>query len=312
MMNAPIITSDKAYKHRCADTAFWQPYVSCVLQRHDLAVNGSPITAGFNSTYPVFITDDLVIKFFGYRNNWQAVFKNEMAAHRCLATNPDIKAPQIIASGELFEDSESPWAYSIARRIPGNSWLNTQLTRKQQIDLVKSIGQQLKLIHDLPINDQLQTDHNWSTLDLKAAAKQSVLPNHLIAQIADFIAQLDPFDKVFVNSDIVAMHVFVNNAQLSGIIDWGDATVADRHYELGKLCLEFPGDKELLTTFINASNWPVNKNFARQALGLAIYRQAVGLTQHNTFDVFYKIPDVLPLDEITNLDELADQLFNVN
>ncbi|MDF1759638.1 MAG: aminoglycoside phosphotransferase family protein [Coxiellaceae bacterium] len=311
MMNAPIITSDKAYKNRCADTAFWQPYVSSVLQRHNLAADGTPITAGFNSTYPVFITGDLVIKFFGYRNNWQAVFKNEMAAHRCLATNPDIKAPQIIASGELFEDTESPWAYSIARRIPGNSWLNTPLTRKQQIDLIKNIGQQLKLVHALPVSNQLKTDHNWSSLDLKAAARKSVLPDHLIAQIDDFIIQLDPFDTVFVNSDIVAMHVFVNNAQLSGIIDWGDATVADRHYELGKLCLEFPGDKELLKTLLDASNWPVSKNFANQSLGLALYRQAVGLTQHNTFDVFYKIPQVITLDEITNLNELANQLFNI-
>ncbi|MDF1653781.1 MAG: aminoglycoside phosphotransferase family protein [Coxiellaceae bacterium] len=305
-MNAPTIKSDREYKRYCADTSFWQPIITSVLQCHDIAHNNTPLTAGFNSTYPVFLMTDLVIKFFGYRDNWQEVFNNEMAAHQCLATNPKIAAPKILASGYL---SDNTWGYSISNRIAGDSWLNTNPTREQQISIIKELGQQLNLIHALPTNSALKNDKDWHSLDLKAAARQSVLPNHLIEQIDDFIATLDPFDKVLVNSDIVYMHIFVNKAHLSGIIDWGDTTITDRHYEIGKLCLEFPCDKELLHTLLNASNWPITESFARQSLGLALYRQAVGLTQHHTFDVFYKIPDVVSLDEIKNLDQLAEILF---
>ena len=70
-------------------------------------------------------------------------------------------------------------------------------------------------------------------------------------------------------------------------------------------------DKSLLKIMLDHSNWPVKKNFATQALGLALYRQAVGLTQHNSFDVFYKLPDLMPLDSISSLDELAEVLFGV-
>src|SRR3990167_8937129 len=118
-------------------------------------------------------------------------------------------------------------------------------------------------------------------------------------------------DICFVNGDIVDTHVFIENGHLTGIIDWGDATVIDKHYELGKLLDTFDWDKGLLKTVLETSNWPVKKNFSKQSLGLALYRQAVGLTQHNSFDVFYKLPNLLPLEDIATLDDLADILFDV-
>ena len=59
----------------------------------------------------------------------------------------------------------------------------------------------------------------------KAGAHQSSLPKHLIPQIDDFMETLDPFDRVFVNGDMVFMHIFVKDGNLSGIIDWGDAVL---------------------------------------------------------------------------------------
>ena len=163
----------------------------------------------------------------------------------------------------------------------------------------------------MPTDNQLKHDHLWSKLNFRIAVEKSILPRHLVAQVDDFIAKLDDFDRCFVNGDIVDTHVFIENGHLSGIIDWGDAAVTDRHYELGKLLDTFDWDKKLLKTVLDTSNWPVKKNFSKQALGLALYRQAVGLTQHSSFDVFYKLPDLLPLEDIATLDELADILFGV-
>lgn len=53
------------------------------------------------------------------------------------------------------------------------------------------------------------------------------------------------------------------------------------------------------------------KLFAHQALTCAFHRQAVGLAQHRTMDVFHKVPDLVALEDIETLDELAEALFGV-
>lgn len=45
---------------------------------------------------------------------------------------------------------------------------------------------------------------------------------------------------------LLAHGVEGGHGHLSGIIDWGDAAIMDRHYELDELCLEIPSDKVLL------------------------------------------------------------------
>ena len=74
---------------------------------------------------------------------------------------------------------------------------------------------------------------------------------------ADYLARLGPFDPVFVNGDMMYRHIFVQGGRLSAIIDWGDAIITDRHYELAKLHLDtFDCDKGLLRALLEASDWP--------------------------------------------------------
>jgi hygromycin-B 7''-O-kinase len=304
-------SSHQAYRLHKGDIAFWHPYVCKALSQHRIKYHDIALSAGFNSTYPVFLTEKYVIKFFGHRDNWQNIFNNECAAYQLLAQDARIRVPQMIAQGQLFDGPESTWPYIISTRMAGSSWLESDITSTQKLQLVEALGTQIQYIHALPVNETLNNDTDWQQLNIKAAAQQSVLPVHLTEQVDDFVKQLTPFDKVFVNGDIVAMHVFINNGRLSGIIDWGDAVITDRHYELGKLCLDiFPGDKKLLQVFLKASNWPIKNNFPAQALGMALYRQAVGLTQHHTFDVFYQLPDRFNLNQVKSLDDLAGLLFD--
>jgi hygromycin-B 7''-O-kinase len=71
----------------------------------------------------------------------------------------------------------------------------------------------------------------------------------------------------------------------------------------------FECDKALLRVFLDASGWPVGNDFPHRALGLGLYRQAVGLTLHHTMDVFEPIAARFPLNDIGTLDELATELF---
>ena len=310
--NTPHFDSNAEYINHKANVALWQPFIKSVLKRHKLMHHFTTIIPGFNSTNPVFICNDIVIKFFGHRPNWQTTYNNELAIYKHLTCNPNICAPTYIISDQLDNNKKNCWPYIISSKITGKTWLNSTLTKQQQQTIVSELGKQLHYLHNLPVDDSLPSDQSWPTLDLETAAQHSSLPQHLINQINPFISKLDRFDRVLTNGDIVSMHVFINNDHLSGIIDWGDAVVTDRHYDIGKLVLSlFPGNKSLLNTLLKTSNWPIKQNFPKQTLGLALYRQAVGLTQHHSFDIFYQLSDIFPMNQAKSLDELADWLFKV-
>lgn len=307
-----VVSSSQHYQSILTNTNFWQPYILHIANKHNLILDNSSITAGYNGTYPVFIVGKYVFKFFGFRPAWQQVFMDENKVHNILASDKSLLVPQIIHSDYLFDRrSPEPWPYNIMTKIEGKSFLEYQVDDIDKINIAKDLGKLIKKIHKLPCH----LPHNktfWQNLDLITAARKSILPKHLISQIPNFINQLSPFDNVLVNADIVETHVFINKGRLSGVIDWGDAAFIDRHYELGKLHLNvFDTDKKLLKAFLDAAEWPMTSNFHIQAMGLALYRQAAGLTQHSSFDIFYKIPNLIPLDEIASLEQLAEVLFKI-
>jgi hygromycin-B 7''-O-kinase len=307
----PTFASIQEHVARLGDIGFWWPYVGEILGRHDLAGAGREPVAGFNATYPTFLYGDLVVKLFGYLRSWRASHAAERAAHALVATDPEIAAPRVLADGQLYDDVGAPWPYLITTRMSGIDSLRAELSTEEWLSVAAELGTQVRRVHALRPSG-VATDADWPALDITAAAEQSSLPPHLIAQIDDYLAGPESFDRVFVHGDLVAMHVFVENGRLTGIIDWGDAMVTDRHYELIQLYRDtFGCDKELLRVFLGASDWPVGADFPRRALGLALHRQAVGLAQHPKIDVFEPIAALLPLQDIATLDDLATELFTV-
>lgn len=305
-----IFGNEQEYRSHLANTNYWWPHISYVLNQNNLNNNfdKGDIKCGYNPTYPVFIIDNLVIKFFGHRSNWQDAFTTESRAHALLSGDQTILVPRIIAKGRLCEGSY-PWSYIIYQKVKGRSWLDSDLMFMDKCGIAKSIGEQLYKVHNLNIDGQIFKCPDWNKLDLKHAIGKSVLPDYFKEQVEEFVSDLGN-GKSLANGDIVPTHIFVDeNNALSGIIDWGDATLADKHYELGKLMDSFDWDKRLLKVMLDAYNWPWNKDFPRRALSMSIYRQAVGLTQHSSFDVFHKLPEIIPLEDIVTLDELSAALF---
>jgi aminoglycoside phosphotransferase (APT) family kinase protein len=311
MIAPPTFASLQEHVSRLGDIEFWQPYIAEILERHHLTDAGWQPAAGCNATYPIFLYGDVVVKLFGYSHAWRASHASERAAYALLATNPDIAVPRLLAEGQLYYGVDAAWPYLITTQMSGVSWRNAGLSAKQKFSVAADLGRQVRRIHALrPAG--ISTHADWSTVNVAAGAERSSLPQHLIAQIDEYLARLGPFDRAFCHGDLVADHVFVQNGRLVGIIDWGDAMVNDRHYELIQPYRDmFDCNKALLRVFLEASNWPVGKDFPRQALGLALHRQAVGLTQHHTMDVFEPIAALLPRQDFGTLDELATELFAV-
>ncbi len=307
MNDAPHFTSDRDYAARLSDVDFWFPLIEKILRRHGFLDASETPCAGTGGTYPTFIVGNRVIKLFGHLPLWKQSLGAEHAAHKLIATDPEILAPTLLAEGALFADGS--WPYLVTTRMEGTPWHDLSLSPAQETAIAGQLGAQIKRVHALPLPQDFSPNHP-TIKEIIASARASLFPAHLIDLVEGFFAAPEKPDNVFVHGDIFTRHVFVKNNRLTGIIDWGDARIADRHFELAKIHLNlFAGDKTLLRGFLDAANWPVGKDFARRCLKQALRQNAIGQKLHLSNDTFFLLPEILPLEKIRTLEELADQLF---
>jgi aminoglycoside phosphotransferase len=310
MHTPPTFASREALDASLDDVDFWAPYVDEILARHGLAEAGRELVAGYNVTYPTFVSGDVVVKLFGHYPSWRERHAAERGAYELIGTDSAIAAPTLLGEGRLYDlDAEAHWPYLVTTRVPGVASWRAALSPDQRRAIAVELGQQVRRIHELPPFG-VATDADQPELDVAAAAAQSSLPPHLVAQVDAYVTGLGPFDPVFIHGDIVANHVFVDSDHLTGIIDWGDAMVTDRHVELIQVYRDmFDCDKDLFRVFLDAADWPVDADFPRLALGHALRRQALMRAQHDGGDVFEPIAAAFPLQDIATLDDLATELF---
>jgi hypothetical protein len=179
------------------------------------------------------------------------------------------------------------------------------LSDEQQLALAADVGRQIGRLHRLPIPDGLPLI-DPADLDIAGGVGRRSLPPHLAEQAVAYVERLGPMDPVVVHSDLCAMHVFVEDGRLSGIIDWGETAVADRHHELIQAYRDLCAcDPERFRAFLDAAEWPVEDDFPQRALGHALVRQSRG----RRIDVFLPVARRHQLDEIATLDDLAELLF---
>nr|WTB28898.1 aminoglycoside phosphotransferase family protein [Streptomyces sp. NBC_00830] len=312
MTTPPHFASTHDYVLHLEDLGFWQPYIAEIMKRHDLTVPGEETVAGTGGTYPTFLYGDVVVKLFGHLPSWRRGYVAERAAQNLLATDSAIAAPRRLGEGQLFDDPAAPWPYLITTRMRGASLESISgVTAEQRLEIAGELGRQVRRVHGLSTSGVV-SDLDLPVLDVTAACAQSSLPQHLVAQVEDYLNGLQPFDRVVVHGDLTSRHTFLEGGRFTGIIDWGDTMVTDRHYELCQVHRNvFRCDKTLLRAFLDASEWPAEKDFACQAMGLALHRQARGVAQHHTMDVFEPVAALFPLQDMATLDDLAAELFGV-
>jgi len=211
MTAPPAFTSIQHYVSRIGDVEFWSAHVSKTLDRHNLLGAGRQVVAGHNPTYPTFLYGDVVVKLFGHLPAWRTSHAAESAAQRLIANDPEIAAPRLLGAGELFADVEAPWPYLITTRMRGVASWRTELSVGERTALAADVGAQVRRVHALRPTRGVATDKVWSAGNVAAAAAQSSLPSHLVGQVDDFLAGLEPFDCVFVHGDLISSHVFVDD-----------------------------------------------------------------------------------------------------
>ena len=88
--------STREHVSRLGDVGFWWPYVTQILERHDLLDAGREPVAGLNATHPTFLCGDIVLKLFGHSRGWRASHAAERGAQRLAATDPRVAAPKLL------------------------------------------------------------------------------------------------------------------------------------------------------------------------------------------------------------------------
>jgi aminoglycoside phosphotransferase (APT) family kinase protein len=103
-------------------------------------------------------------------------------------------------------------------------------------------GAAVRMLHDAPLPpwpgrgiDQLASELDG---ECEWLVTNGVLPAGLVTrnrQVAE--AALRPWTKVFVHGDLRAAHVFVDGDEVTGVVDWTEASQGDALYDLAGLTL---------------------------------------------------------------------------
>jgi aminoglycoside phosphotransferase (APT) family kinase protein len=106
-------------------------------------------------------------------------------------------------------------------------------------------GAAVRRLHDAPLPPWPgpSIDEIASSLDSECSwiLDNEVLPRHLVThnrQIAE--AALRPWTPSFTHGDLQIAHVFVDNDEVTGVVDWSEAGQGDAMYDLASLTLGHP------------------------------------------------------------------------
>jgi hygromycin-B 7''-O-kinase len=316
-LSPPTFRTRDEYAARLGDAAFWGPYVHEVLRRHDLPVE-QPV-AGAGGTFPTFLVGRYVVKLFtpnlakpfGTLFDGTLCHQVELAVFRVLAGQPSIPGPALVAEGRLFgaetgeqPGTDLPWSYLVTTRLGGVPWREARLSIEERARLAHRLGAVVRQVHALPPPTDPLWARDW-VAEYRAGCVErhrqwGTLPAHLIGQIDAYLIGLRS-DRRLVHADLHADHIFVQDGRLVGIIDWGDALVADPYYELPAMHLgTFGADKHLLAAFLEGYGWPPDPDFARRAMSMTLLHE---------FDVMDGVARRVDLQAIATLEELADLVW---
>jgi len=287
------------YGMHLGDVAYWSPYVAIVLSRHHLPASG--LETPFAGTFPTFLAGDVVVKLFGPAFDGTESHAAELAMHRLLSGHPEVPAPGLKAQGSLFDD-EPRWPYLVTGRLRGVAIREAGLDHSESVSVATQLGEAVGHLHQLPAPGPVAGRDVLREMRAGAAERlrRFGMPGHLAEQVPDYLAGALPATSL-VHADITADHVFVDRAELVGLIDWGDAITADPYYELVAVYFDaFRGRRPLLTEFLRSYGWDRADDFGRRALQGVLEFQ---------FDAISRISEMVDLTEVKDLGQLAERLF---
>ncbi|MEO0754189.1 MAG: aminoglycoside phosphotransferase family protein [Pseudomonadota bacterium] len=291
----------------------WVVLASAVLINHGINADPSSARMGVGGTYPTVLVGPVVVKFLGGASTAPSAYRFERAAMDTLATAEGLVVPHLLGTGKAQGPDGADWPYLVLSRIAGADWRSAAPSLETRLDLARDLGHLLRAVHRLRPGAGVAQPLDTTGPGIIAAFAMSSLPERFRAEVPAFLAAHAFDDDLrFVHGDLMDLHVFIEDGRLSGVIDWGDAVIADRCFELAKLHLDlFEADKRLLAAFLEAYGWAPGPDFTIRCMVGALARQIHCVARHGGCDVFHKLPGRTDLDSPTSLCALGDHLFSL-
>lgn len=126
-------------------------------------------------------------------------------------------------------------------------------------------GAAIRTLHDAPLPPWRARGHDALAADLDAECEwlvtNGVLPAGLVARNREVAeVALRPWTPVFTHGDLQITHVFVENDEVTGIIDWSEAAQGDALFDLAILTL---GHEERLDEVLAGYGTDVDRDVIR-------------------------------------------------
>lgn len=245
-------------KHYRLQPVLWQEAIAETCASHAIPANGIRAFAD-GSNLIAAVDDRYVVKIFPpfHRHQWESEYRVLEALNGRLT----FPVPDLIAFGER----EDEWTYVILSLLPGvsleNIWISLAFYEKGV--LLERIGNMMAEVHAIPVPGQLESlQPRWidflsgQTAGLIKRHRDNEMPLWFIAGVEDYVQQALPLlppkpESVILTGEYTPFNLLADNTSgawhISGMIDFGDAMIGYREYDLLGPCLFLcEGNRELL------------------------------------------------------------------
>ena len=200
----------------------------------------APLGEGWD--FFVFVVDDVFAFRFPKKAIVDKCVERELLLLDRLPKDLPIAVPRPLFRGK--PGAGYPWHFWGYRMLRGEPLPYVRVPEMRRVHIARRVGQFLGILHaidgeGLPLSpwDEKDDDDTPRHVEVRALleASREVYPAPLFARCTEYLSSPDRVppdysgDRKQVHADLLADHILVDSRsfQLTGIIDWGDATAGD-------------------------------------------------------------------------------------
>jgi hygromycin-B 7''-O-kinase len=322
-----VIESIQQWAPIMTDPDYWRPMVEHIVRKHNLG-EIQQIRPGYPGSNAVFwVNETVIVKIFA--PFWQEGFERELESYQYLAPYDELQMPKVLAHGAV--EAGQAWKYVVMEGLAGAPIFEVweKIPRDNRLEIAEHFGRMIQKLHQIPVDGIRSMDTSragWRRF-VQTQMERCVahhrdnqsLPEHLLAQIPDFLEQASPlfppdFSPCIVNSDLTRDHLLLSQIggrwQITGLIDFGDVEVGHRDYEFVALHLDaFGGDAELTRAFLQTYEYPngIDPRFNQRMMAYSILHRYLRFNEIPFLTARYGGD----LEAVKTLDELGAILWGI-
>jgi len=200
-------------------------------------IDVSPIPLGLNDLWRLLVEVDgepldLVLRRYRHSITWHTDDDHQKAEREALAVEharaQGLPVPRLYGHGP---------SWTLVEAVHGHRLLDGDWSAEQRADAVRSLADVLATLHAMPTPDGA-FPHATTAVAIATARDRATASGD--ARLVAAVARLRPLDEappVFVHGDPNFSNVlFDDEMRVAGLIDWEDAAIADRRFDIATAC----------------------------------------------------------------------------